>query len=392
VTVQQFMQPGIAQDRIVRKEVALGLIREMVPPQEHVGLQFAPWMEVATDDVIFDYLPAGQADGLAPARAEDAESELAQKDDLAGGQGRASVIDWAIKDHYVASDVMRYRDYLTVVEAIQQAGTVPPSTAFVMPGQQFAAKVAKDTARRRRRLDNRIEWLIMQALSTGLITYNDGKIKFAVDFGRPANQQAQAPASGTYASTTHDPIGDVMRVQDFMWSTYSVRMTRALCSRRFLNSIVNSALFAQRVGLVVPNAAGTGSTMGNPNYLLDGWGPLAAIDLVQRQTGITFIQYDSVYRTRPIGSKVVTNNRFFPDNRVLFLPEEADIAEFDDTDLGFGKTLTSPHPAGLWSPGFYEWEREYGVDPWGYDIGTGVKAFPVFPHMDLTYTWDVTLP
>ena len=106
---------------------------------------------------------------------------------------------------------------------------------------------------------------------------------------------------------------------------------------------------------------------------------------------MTFVEYDSVYRTRPIGSNTVTNNRFFPQNRVLFLPDEADVAEFSETQLGFGKVLTSPHPMGNWQSGFYEWERDT-VDPWGYDVGTGIKAFPVFPHMDLSFTWDVTLP
>jgi hypothetical protein len=68
-----------------------------------------------------------------------------------------------------------------------------------------------------------------------------------------------------------------------------------------------------------------------------------------------------------------------------------DIAEFDDTQIGFAKTLTSPHPAGNWSSGFYEWEKDYGNDPWGYDVGTGIKAFPIFLHMDLTVSYTSTL-
>ena len=46
----------------------------------------------------------------------------------------------------------------------------------------------RDTARKRR-LDNRINWLITQALDFGSIVYNDGKIKWSVDYGRPAGQQ-----------------------------------------------------------------------------------------------------------------------------------------------------------------------------------------------------------
>ena len=80
----------------------------------------------------------------------------------------------------------------------------------------------------------------------------------------------------------------------------------------------------------------------------------------------------------------------WPENEILFLPNMEDVLEVDDTEIGFAKTLTSPHPEGNFTPGFYEWERST-VDPWGQDAGTGVKAFPVFPHMDYTYGVTVTL-
>jgi hypothetical protein len=60
------------QDRLVRKEVALGIIREFEPPQDHIGQRlFAPLQDVQSDDVIFSYT-RGLTAGLAPARAEDA--------------------------------------------------------------------------------------------------------------------------------------------------------------------------------------------------------------------------------------------------------------------------------------------------------------------------------
>ena len=95
-----------------------------------------------------------------------------------------------------------------------------------------------------------------------------------------------------------------------------------------------------------------------------------------------------MYRTRPIGSNTVTNNRFTPEDTILFLPRAEDLADVDDTEVGFAKTLTSPHPEGNWQPGFYEWEQEK-KDPWGQDVGTGIKAFPVFPHLEYTYSVKV---
>lgn len=385
----RFASP-IGQDRLIRREVMLGLIREIVPPTDHLGLTLVPWLEVASDDVIFAYA-TGLNDSLAPARAEDAEAELAQKDDMFLSEGRASVIDWAVKDHYVASDVHRYREWLIVREAVRDLQTIPLTAGG--PLENWDRKLVRDAERRRRRLDNRIEWLIMSALSTGAIAYNDGRIKFSVDFGRPAGQQALAPAGtlgsytmgATWSGTTGDPIGDIIKIQEYMFSTYQIRMTRAITSRKVINSIMNSDRFLARSGLVV---GGTPSSTIDPKYVIDGWGPNAAQAIVQQQTGLQFIEYDSVYRTRDVGSTTFVNNRFLPENRIVFLPDEADISAFDDTELGFGKTLTSPHPAGNWSPGYYEWEYEYGVDPWGLDAGTGVKAFPIFPHMDLTLTYD----
>ncbi len=118
-----------------------------------------------------------------------------------------------------------------------------------------------------------------------------------------------------------------------------------------------------------------------------------------------FLIYDSVYRTRSIGGTTFVNNRFLSDNKVYLLPMSIDATEdqtgrngafptqtgvgsFDDTEIGFAKTLTAPHPEGDWSAGYYEWEDEQR-DPWIHVRGSGIKAFPVFPYMEYTYTMTV---
>lgn len=394
---QFFNATGIGQDRIVRKEVSLGAIREIEPPQSHIGLSIAPFMDVAADDVVFDYLTV-QTDGLAPARAEDAESELAQKDDYAGGQGRASVIDWSLKDHYDASDVSRARDFQRIIQAMQN-GDLPLTITSAM--EDFAGKVARDRLRRRRKLDNRLEWLIMSALSDGMITYDDGKIKFAVDYGRPANQAAGNAANDLttagivdgvvdWSGTDFDPLRFFNEVNQWMFDTYGLVLDRAIGSKKIFNALVNSDKFAQRAGLGYAPQGGNAQAAPDPLYLIDGWGPAAARRVVENATDVSFIEYDSVYRTRNVGSTTVQNTRFVPTQRLILLPREADM-EADLTDIGFGKTLTSPHPEGQWTPGFYEWERST-VDPWGQDMGNGIKAFPVFPLMEYTFAVDVVLP
>lgn len=377
-----------ALDRLVRKETSLGAIREKPQPDNHIGLaQIAPFLDVPTDDVIFEYIKGGLQEGLAPARAEDAEAELAQKDELLYGQGRASIIDWSLKDRYSASDVTRYREDLLLQ---QQAAGVLSQLNYNFVGrtvEDFNRRVARHDSLRRRKLDNRLEWLIMTGLADGQIVYNDGKIKFTVNYGRPAGQHRQAPAGGLWGTTTSDPIGDLLAANQFMLDTYGIKLTRGVISTRILNNIWKSERFLAALGM--PILGGTPNVQLDPNYLgLNGYTPEGALRVVEQATGINFTIYDAFWRTRPIGSTVFTNNRFTPDNDVILLPSEGDLGEIDDTEIGFAKTLTSPHPEGNWSSGYYEWEDET-KDPWMHVRGSGIKAFPVFPYMEYTYSMTV---
>lgn len=388
---QQFAQAQ-PLDRLVRKEVALGVIREIVKPEDHIGLDLFPFYDVPSDDYIFSYVK-GLTTGLAPAISESAESELAQKDSGLAGQGRASLIDWRLKDHYDSADIRRFLD----LQLLAESGNFGPyGLPATLQGDvnQLPERIARDTAERRRRLDNRLEWLLMQSLSTGGVAYNDGNIKFSVDWKRPADQQAQAPMvspNGSYATTTHDPINDINGIKRFMYDRYGIILKKAIVSNKFLISLINSDKFIVRAGMGLAGTTGAPTSQDLPYILGGNWGPQVAIDAVQAQCGIEFIEYDSGYRTKPdFVQGPVTFNRYLPENRVIFLPDDAQISEVDSSPIGFGKMMTSPHSMGEGAAGFYEWEQET-TDPWGKNIGTGIKAFPLFPHMEYSYTMDVTL-
>lgn len=381
---------AVSLDRLVRKEVALGAIREMLPPNSHIGLQLVPFLDVATDDVIFEYIKGGLQEGLAPARAEDAEAELAQKDELIFGTGRAAVVDWSLKDKYTASDVTRYREGLFLQQATAGAisGGNLPLNFVGRTVDDFQSRLARHDALRRRKLDNRLEWLTMSALQDGAITYNDGKIKFSVNYGRPADQHNVAPAGGLWGTPGSDPIGDIIAMQLLMYDRYGVKPKRAVISLRAVHNLWKSDKFLAAVGMPVLGGATTSIPL-NPMYLgLSGYTPEGALAIVERATGITFTIYDGYYRTRAVGTQTWTNQRFVADDKVIFLPDEADLGMVDDTQIGFGKMLTAPHPEGNWSSGFYEWESETR-DPWMHVRGSGLKAFPVFPYMEYTYVMDV---
>jgi len=386
-------------DRLVRKEVSLGAIRELLPPSNFIGLQIAPFLPVATDDVIFEYIKGNLQEGLAPARAEDAEAELAQKDALAYGQGRAALIDWALKDKYTASDVTRYRENLLIQQRLQGTISDLRFNEIGRTTEDFQARMAREDALRRRKLDIRIEWLIMTALQTGALSYNDGKIKFSVNYGRPGGQQDMVPAGGLWSATTCDPIGDLLAVKQSARDTYGVELTEGILSSRVVNNMWKSTRFLAALGMPVV-ASGTTNVPLDPNYMgLRGYNPTGILQLVSEATGINFRVYDAYYRTRAIGSQTFANTRFVADDKVILYPNPGDFngnagtngpvaGQVDDTQLGFAKTLTSPHPEGNWQAGFYEWEDET-KDPWMHVRGSGIKAFPVFPYLEYSYVLDV---
>lgn len=386
----------IGFDRLVRKEVALGAIRDVPPPQNHIGLQIAPFYEVESDDVIFDYIKSGLQEGLAPARAEDAEAELAQKDEMTYGQGRASIIDWALKDKYTASDVTRYRESLLLRQASEGISSSLQLNFVGRTIDDFERRLAREDALRKKKLDNRLEWLTMTALQNGKIVYDDGKIKFSVDYKRPADQQDVTPGSGLWDASSNadfDPIGDIISLNEQFYDTYGIYLKRAITSRKTLNSLYKSSKFrdawAFRGGITGLDDASLANF--DPNYMATGYGPAGARALFQQQTGLTeVIEYDSVYQTRAIGSTTTVNQRFTADDRVILLPDPQDLVAvgIDDTEIGFGKMLTSPHPEGNWSPGWYEWE-DATKDPWMQVRGTGIKAFPVFPYLKYTQVLKV---
>ena len=377
------------QNRLVAKEVGLGAIREILLPDDFIQGDICPMKEVQSDDVIFSYI-APDVSGLAPARAEDAESELAQKDDTVGS-GRASLIDWAIKDHYSASDVSRYREYLRLA-ALAADGSFPLTVTSMT--EDFASQVARDTRLRRRKLDNRLEWLAIEGAWTSTIDYNDGKISFSVDYQRPDEQQGGTADvliggddSGTWQGTGNywtetdsDPISNLNDLNDYMYDTHGLRLDHGYASPRALRNILNSDKFAARSGLAA--AGGPSGASIDPNYVIENWGWQAAQAVVERATGITLLPYEGIYRTRDLGSTTTVVNRFADERDILLLPPDNIINEI--SELGFGKMLTSPHAEGNWTSGYYEWEKDTGPDPWGHDMGTGIKAFPVYPHLEFS--------
>lgn len=371
----------VDQNDLVRKQVSLGVVRALPVPTEYIGLSaFAPKRAIQSDDYIFSLLP-DDVGGLAPARAEDAEAEIAFKDDYIG-EGKGSIIDWAIKDTYDTSDITRHRSLLAAASDLRNNQVLNRTVSSITEG--FQERLDRDTRIRRLKLDTRAEWLIMKSVFDGKISYNDGKIAFEVDWERPADQHQQAPdsvAEYTEANKADaDPIGDIKKIKKLMKKRYGVNITQAWTSEEVMNRFIYSDRFIALGGIL----SGTGMAPTDPNYTIPNWGPQAARAVIQAQTGVTFNVYDGFYWDRPLGSKTRSQIRFTDERDILFMPDRSVFSQM--SDIGFGQMLTSPHIAGNMTPDFYTWEKDHGQDPWRVDYGTGIKMFPVFPHMDHTYT------
>ena len=178
-------------DRVVRKETNLGFIRQLAPPENHLWPTLIPMMDVPTDDFVFDYIEPDITAGLASARAQDAESELVQHDFWAGGQGRASIMDWANKDTYSATDVVNYRDAQRIVEAMNSSSAQLPTTVNANVND-LPAKMARHAVQRVRRFHNRFEEILTKSLVDSVYSYNDGRMSFTVPWGRPSNARESA--------------------------------------------------------------------------------------------------------------------------------------------------------------------------------------------------------
>lgn len=371
---------AVEHDRVVRKEVNLGVVREMHPPEDLLYPTIAPMMEVPTDDFVFDRVKPHFSGGMVPARAQNAESELAQHDFRAGGQGRGSLMDWAHKDFYDATDVYNYRSAQDMIAQLQASNMDIPTT-LRGSAMDLAGKMARDQADRVSRIHRRFEHIVMTSLHTGTYGYNDGRIVFSTPWDQPADQRNVTPKSGTYAADTHDPIGDFLDIQEKAFERYGITLDRVIGSRKAFNTFFRTKMFIPRTGFSPNDGVG----MESMNYLMNGWGPQAGLDFVMQQVGMTPIIYDSVYRD---AGQVV---RYLPEGTLIFLPSEASISQFDSTAIGFAKTCTSPHAEGGFQSGMYEWETSQ-KDPWQLVSGTGIKAYPIMNHMECVYSMKVTLP
>lgn len=305
-----------------------------------IGLQFLPWYESATEKTMWDILRA--VSPIATFRAVDGEAQLVGRQ--AFDQGYADIQDFANKTRFNASDLRWLRE----------AGENPtlsdgtPSMAAKM-ASEVKVKIRRALEDLRGRVDNRVEWLQINAL-LGTISYT-GKVVFSVDYGVAFKNLTSPTAPWTdYANS--NPIKDIEDWQQLVNDLSGVLPDTLILSRKALIHASRSVDMRNRLQYTNPVMSSK-----------------KAQQLIEDELGLKITVYDSRY-TDEAGT---TSTRFLDENRLIMLPSLEQLPD------GVGDTATVGHPLADFVPGHYTWQDE-SKDPYGLEVGVGLSAFPRIKH------------
>ena len=325
---------------LMDKKTMLEVVRELLPSDDFVGTTILPMKDEATEKVMADLILTNS--GIANYRAADAEAELKGKDILQ--QIILEIADIAKKERFNTTDV----------QAIREAGELPvlddAPTLIAQIGAQARVKFRESLEELRRQCDNRIEWHSIQAL-LGTISVTS-PVVFSVDFGIPSTQTGLTPTVQWDTTATSTPSDDLVAWQETVNDATGVVPDGCLMSRKALLYASKAAAFRD----VVKQAG---------EFLFS---IKQVKSLLQDHTGLAISIYDAMYHTRA-STGTLTSTRMLDYHKIILYPSNLPTP-------GLGRNLTCPHPHGNYQPGFYTWD-DTKKDPWGYEVGVGIKCFPV---------------
>lgn len=160
----------------------------------------------------------------------------------------------------------------------------------------------------------RKEWIAMQAISTGKVTYTEGGVIVDVDFGYTTEQKPVLSGTSLWSDTENsNPIQNIQQWVDTM-ADKGIKLTRAFTSRRIISYLLqNLALRRQFFG----NPSGTAQ----PPFL-----NLNQLNTVLEALGLpTLVQYDVQARVEndalTNGNVTFTTERMAPQDRFVMFPD-----------------------------------------------------------------------
>ncbi|MBO1515048.1 major capsid protein [Metabacillus bambusae] len=160
----------------------------------------------------------------------------------------------------------------------------------------------------------RKEWIAMQSISTGGITYSEGGVQISVDFGYTNDQKPVLSGTDLWSDTANsNPIEDIQGWVNTMGDK-GITLPRALASRQVINYLLQN----KNVRIAYH---GDPSGSANPPQLTK-----AQLDSLFESLGLPkIVAYDTQARVENralvVGKVSFSNVRMAPQNRFVMLPE-----------------------------------------------------------------------
>jgi len=314
-----------------------------------IGLDFLPFYDSATEETMWDVVRA--TNPLAKFRAVDGEAELVGRQ--AFDRAYADVVSIARKERFNMSDLRK----------IREAGMLPVVDGKISMVAQMAAEAKKKVRmaleRNKTAIDNRLEWMQVNAL-LGQITYA-GDVKFDVDYGLHAEHKGLTPSVSWETIASSTPLDDIMGWQETVEDNTGIRPDTIIMSSKALRYIAQSAQVRDTL-----------------KYTSPSFSPDRTKSFVESELGISIILYNTRY-TNENGS---TTSRILAENKIIMLPSKELLPD------GIGDTARVGHALADYTPGYYTWTQEK-KDPYALYAGVGLDAFPRIIHPEVLANAEV---
>ena len=333
--------PGVVLPAFLQQPQLQGLVRSYPIDTNYIGSRWFPFEDVASDELVLNIEVPENV--MAPFVTLDGEAPRDQEELIT--QMRTSLAYIRFKKVFLESDLRIFG---------LREGAQDNPTLITQMQSQARAKILRAIARLRQAVETRLEWLAISAM-TGSITYDDQRVKFAINF--PGIYTGGGTAFTKWDQNNADPITDINRWVEEMGLFTGEDPGVIVAGRKVWRTMSETGelqnLFTTWRGGGSPSAMGPGLL----NTMFNDWFNLERITYDAKITQRTY---------NAGGVAALTRSRILSEKHILILPSSQ-----------LGTMATSPNPIDFGNTGMYSWTQNH-QDPWIVETGVGINAFPNF--------------
>jgi len=370
----------------------VGAVNER-PSQEAIrgqyrGLSLLPWEEVPERQIVWDIMMS--ENNLAG--FYDPRGQALPMSELMFGSDYANLIDIKASMNLESWAVQLLRD--AGMPAVYKAGG--SANAVKSMQARLVDHINRRVAQCNAAVDAQVEYMAMQALSTGAIVWppvdNDGNaianpmphwnydMAVSVAFKHPSAQRQNATTTVGYngrvgahlawTNASATPFDDLELINEYMLKTFGISLRGG--------TVIMSEIV---LGYLAKNTSVLNWLAGK-NYESPGARGFADIESIKSalktQFGWNLETYDAQWTYRannPGGKPSVTRVDFMHEGKVLILPPGEPV----------GRMATAPlesEPGGRWVWGKMGWKYQHPKPPFDIEVGVNAVAWPKFMHYD----------